>query len=65
MGFSFAMIHEEHVTRAFLTIGATSFLVSYLAYTFVRQFTNPKIGKYAETLGGIVLILIGLKILLL
>ena len=65
VGFSFAMIHEEHVTRAFLTIGATSFLVSYLAYTFVRQFTNPKIGKYAETLGGIVLILIGLKILLL
>lgn len=65
VGFSFAMIHEEHVTRAFLTIGATSFIVSYLAYTFVRRFTNPKIGKYAEIVGGVVLILIGLKIMLL
>ena len=65
VGFSFAMIHEEHITRAFLTIGITSFVVSFLAYTFVRKFTNPKIGKYAETIGGIVLILIGLKILLL
>ena len=64
VGFSFAMIHEEHVTRAFLTIGITSFVVSFLAYTFVRKLTNPKIGKYAETIGGIVLILIGLKILL-
>lgn len=64
VGFSFAMIHEEHVTRAFLTIGATSFIVSFLAYTFVRKLTNPKIGHYAETVGGIVLILIGLKILL-
>ena len=65
VGFSFAMIHEEHVTRAFLTIGVTSFLVSFLAYTFVRKLSNPKISKYAETVGGIVLILIGLKILLL
>ena len=64
VGFSFAMIHEEHVTRTFLTIGATSFIVSFLAYTFVRRLTNPKIGRYAETVGGIVLILIGLKILL-
>lgn len=64
VGFSFAMIHEEHVTRAFLTISATSFIVSFLAYTFVRKFTNPKIGRYAETVGGIVLILIGVKILL-
>ena len=63
VGFSFAMIHEEHVTRAFLTIGAISFIVSFLAYTFVRKFTNPKIGRYAETVGGIVLILIGVKIL--
>ena len=59
------MIHEEHVTRAFLTIGITSFLVSFLAYSFVRRLTHPKIGKYAEIVGGIVLILIGLKILLL
>lgn len=64
VGFSFAMIHEEHVTRAFLTIGATSFIISFLAYTLVRKFTNPKISRYAETVGGIVLILIGLKILL-
>ena len=59
------MIQEEHVVRAFLTIGLTSFAVSLLAYTFVKRLTNPKIGRYAETVGGIVLILIGLKILLL
>lgn len=64
VGFSFAMIHEEHVARSFLTIGITSFVVSFLAYTFVRRLSNPRIGKYAETIGGIVLILIGLKILL-
>lgn len=64
VGFSFAMIQEQHTTRAFLVIGLTSFLVSFLAYTFVRKLTNPKIGKYAETVGGVVLILIGLKILL-
>ena len=64
VGFSFAMIHEEHVTRAFLTIGITSFVVSFLAYTFVRKLTNPRIGQYAEIVGGVVLILIGVKILL-
>jgi len=64
VGFSIAMIQEQHVTRDFLTIGITSFLVSFLAYSFVRKLTNPKISKYAETVGGIVLILIGLKILL-
>lgn len=64
VGFSFAMIHEEHVTRAFLTIGAISFIVSFLAYTFVRKLSNPKIGRFAETVGGIILILIGLRILL-
>ena len=64
VGFSFAMIQEQHVTRAFLTIGVTSFLVSFLAYTFVRKLSNPKISKYAEIIGGIVLILIGLKILI-
>lgn len=64
VGFSFAMIQEQHAARAFLTIGLTSFLVSFLAYTFVRKLHNPKVGKYAETVGGIVLIIIGLKILL-
>ncbi len=64
VGFSFAMIQEEHVLRNFIVIGITSFLVSFFAYTFVRKLTNPKIGKYAETIGGIVLILIGLKILI-
>ena len=64
VGFSFAMIQERHVTRAFLVIGLTSFLVSFLAYTFVRKLSNPRISKYAEIVGGIVLILIGLKILI-
>lgn len=64
VGFSFAMIQETHILRNVLVIGITSFLVSYIAYTFVKKLTNPKIGQYAEIIGGIVLILIGLKILL-
>ena len=48
-----------------IALAAGEFLVSFLAYSFVRRLTHPKIGKYAEIVGGIVLILIGLKILLL
>lgn len=64
VGFSFAMIQEQHISRNIIVIGITSFLVSFLAYTFVKKFTNPKISQYAEIIGGVVLILIGLKILL-
>ena len=64
VGFSFAMIQEEHIIRNVVVIGITSFLVSWIAYTFVKRLSNEKIGKYAEIIGGIVLILIGLKILL-
>lgn len=64
VGFSFAMIQEQHVARNVIVIGITSFLISFVAYTFVKKLTNPKIGQYAEIIGGIVLISIGLKILL-
>jgi putative Mn2+ efflux pump MntP len=64
VGFSFAMIQEQHITRNVIAIGLTSFIISYVAYTFVKKITNPKISQYAEIIGGIVLILIGLKILL-
>lgn len=64
VGFSFAMIQETHIVRNVLVIGITSFLVSYVAYTFVKKLTNPKISQYAEIIGGIVLILIGVKILI-
>ena len=64
VGFSFAMIQETHILRNVLAIGITSFLVSYVAYTFVKKLTNPKISQYAEIIGGIVLILIGVKILI-
>lgn len=64
VGFSFAMIREPHITRNVLIIGLTSFLVSLLAYTFVKRLSNPKISRYAEIAGGVVLILIGLKIIL-
>ena len=63
VGFSFAMIRDTHIARNVAVIGLTSFVISLLAYTFVRRLTNPKIGKYAETIGGVVLIAIGLKIL--
>ena len=64
VGFSFAMIQEQHIARNVIVIGLTSFIISYVAYTFVKKLTNPKISQYAEIVGGIVLILIGLKILL-
>ena len=64
VGFSFAMIQEERIARNVIIIGLASFLISWLAYTFVKRLTNEKIGQYAEIAGGIVLILIGLKILL-
>jgi len=64
VGFSFAMIQETHIFRNVLVIGLASFLISYLAYTFVKKLTNPKISQYAEIIGGIVLILIGVKILI-
>lgn len=64
VGFSFAMIQEQHVVRNVAVIGVTSLLVSFVAYTFVKKLSHPKIGQYAEIIGGIVLISIGLKILL-
>lgn len=64
VGFSFAMIQETHIFRNVFVIGLASFLISFLAYTFVKRITNPKISQYAEIIGGIVLILIGVKILL-
>lgn len=63
VGFSFAMIQETHVFRNVIVIGLASFLISFLAYTFVKRLSNPRIGQFAEIIGGIVLILIGVKIL--
>ena len=64
VGFSFAMIQDTHINRNVITIGLTSFLVSYAAYSFVKKISNPKIRQYSEMIGGIILIFIGLKILL-
>lgn len=64
VGFSFAMIQETQITRNIIIIGITSFIISYFAYTFVKKLSNPKISQYAEIIGGIILITIGLKILL-
>ena len=58
------MIQETQITRNIIIIGITSFIISYFAYTFVKKLSNPKISQYAEIIGGIVLILIGVKILL-
>ena len=64
VGFSFAMIQETQITRNIIIIGITSFIISHFAYTFVKKLSSPKISQYAEIIGGIVLILIGVKILL-
>lgn len=64
VGFSFAMIQEQYIARNVIVIGITSLLISFLAYTFVKKLANHKISQYAELVGGIILILIGLKIIL-
>lgn len=64
VGFGFAMINEN-ILRATLVIGLTSFIVSLISYYLSKKIVSDKIGRYAELIGGVVLILIGLKILLL
>ncbi len=61
VGFSFAMI-DENITVPVIVIGVTSFLVSLFAYKVSRTVSNEKISNWAELIGGLVLISIGVKI---
>ena len=62
VGVSFAMVGVE-IVPAVLTIGITTFVLSF-AGVFIGKVFGGRFKSKAELLGGVILILIGLKILI-
>ena len=62
VGFSFATILEK-ILFAVLIIGAVTFIASMLGILLGKK-TGPKINRFAEIIGGGILVIIGSKILL-
>ena len=64
VGFGFAMMQETRIGRAVAHIGVVSFLMSLLGYGLTSRWSTRVKANVAVIIGGVVLILIGLKILL-
>ncbi|MDP2337119.1 MAG: manganese efflux pump MntP family protein [Bacteroidota bacterium] len=62
VGFSFATLLDK-ILIAVLIIGIVTFVASMLGILLGKK-TGPKINRYAEIIGGLILILIGTKILI-
>lgn len=62
VGVSFAFL-DVNILVAITIIGCTTFVISFLGYEFGAQL-GQKFEKHAGIVGGVVLILIGLKILI-
>ena len=62
VGISFAFLQVD-ILPAVLLIGGITFIASFIAVILGHRI-GGKIGKYAELIGGIILILIGTKILI-
>lgn len=62
VGFSFATLLDK-ILFAALIIGLVTFVASMLGI-LVGKKTGPKINRYAEITGGLILIMIGCKILI-
>ena len=62
VGFSFAVLLDK-ILVAVLIIGVVTFIASMLGILLGKK-TGPKINRYAEIIGGLILILIGLKIMI-
>ncbi|HZL09971.1 MAG TPA: manganese efflux pump MntP family protein [Prolixibacteraceae bacterium] len=62
VGFSFATLLDQ-IMIAVLIIGAVTFIASMLGILLGKKI-GPKINRYAEIAGGLILILIGTKILI-
>lgn len=60
VGISFALL-EVDIVLAIVIIGITTFVLSFLA-VFIGHFMGGLLEKYAGILGGIILLLIGIKI---
>lgn len=62
VGFSFATLLNK-ILIAVLVIGLVTFIASMLGILLGKK-TGPKINRYAEVLGGLILLFIGAKILI-
>lgn len=61
VGFSFATFLDK-IMMAVLIIGSVTFIASMLGILLGKK-TGPKINRYAEITGGLILVFIGIKIL--
>lgn len=64
IGFSFSMLHAFNIFFAAFVIGITSFVFSIIAVYMSKKLSHKIHSNYAEILGGIILIIIGTKILI-
>jgi len=62
VGLSFAFL-EVNITVAVITIGITAFIITVIGSLLGKKL-GALVGERAETIGGVILIIIGLKILL-
>ncbi len=62
VGFSFASFFNHILVLVFI-IGAVTFIASMLGILLGKK-TGPRINRYAEIIGGVILITIGTKILI-
>lgn len=62
VGFTLTLI-TDYIFRAVVTIGVVTFVISYIGYELGKRFGHFFENKI-EILGGIILILIGMKILI-
>ncbi|MCF6365647.1 MAG: manganese efflux pump MntP family protein [Bacteroidales bacterium] len=62
IGISFAFI-DVSIYSAILIIGISTFIFSLVGFGFGKKY-GKKVSKHAELIGGIILILLGIKILI-
>lgn len=62
VGFSFSTFLDKILLAIFI-IGLVTFIASMLGILLGKR-TGPKINRYAEILGGLILIIIGVKIMI-
>ena len=62
IGISFSFL-KIHILSSSILIGIITFIMCLLGY-YLGNFFNKKIGKYSNLIGGIIIILLGIKIFL-
>lgn len=64
VGFSFSMMQDVRIGMALFLIGIVSFGASLVGYYLTRRLRKHVKAHVAEIIGGVILILLGVKILL-